>query len=388
MKLYSFHILSAVCTLTFAFPTIASGPMMGEPGYANLGVAGAGDGVYHQSAMSMWTNPAAMSLQDGHQTSLGLMAYHLTVDYIGDENADANSALPIATFAHSYPINDDFKIGLVFNTLGGATLDYGNEWQGRFQLTEVMLLSYQINPSISYQLNDRWGIAAGLQFDFAFLEQETALLKLDRDIDTTFGFNVGTIYALSDEITLGLSYRSQIEHDFSGDAFMQTAQGEYKVTLMSAPALVDFSAAYHITETTSLLSSIQWHQWSEMKETPLMLNFSGIQQAAPVERNWEDVYRLSLGIDHQINSAWSIKMGYAFETSPLDNPQYQAPDMPTTGKQHRIAVGASKRLSQAEFSFYYQYTNAEEIDINQPNSLLQDGSLSVSAHYIGMLYDF
>lgn len=369
-------------------PLLASGPMMGEPGYANLGAAGAGDGVYNQSAMSMWTNPAAMAFEGGNQTSLGLMAYHLTVDFTGAENADAKSALPVATMAHSHSINEQLKWGIVLNTLGGATLDYGTDWQGRFQLTDVMLLSYQINPSISYQLNDKWAIAAGVQFDIAYLKQQTVLLALDQDIDTSFGYNLGAVYRLSDTLNLGLSYRSGIEHDFGGSAAMLNQQGGYDVTLLSAPALVDFSAAYQITQETALLASVQWHQWSELQETPLTLNFGGVEMPSSIERHWDDVYRLSFGVDHQLNGRWAIKLGYAFETSPLEHPQFQAPDMPTTGEQQRYSIGFEKQLTNAVMSFYYQYTNADKAAVSQAHSLLQGGSFSADAHYIGMLYNF
>ena len=96
----------AILCALFSSTACASGTLLGEATYANLGTAYAGT----QSAMSLWSNPAVMNFIDGSMTTVSGTMFNLDVAYQGiGESATSNTTLPIIGFAHTADINDKWK---------------------------------------------------------------------------------------------------------------------------------------------------------------------------------------------------------------------------------------------------------------------------------------
>lgn len=372
--------------------TYASGFFLQEASYANLGAAGAGDGVYTQSAASAWTNPAVMSHMDEPITTLSGTLLNLNMDYYdenGSLNTSSNSTLPVASFYHVTELYSGLKAGLLFSSPGGATLDYGSDWNGAAQLADVSLLTYQFNPTLSFDINEQLSFGVGMQANYAYLEGNTSSLSLEGATDWAVGFNVGTVYQVNEDLRIGASYRSDLEHDFASDVSSENRQGEYKTVLPFA-AITDVSAAYDVSDKLTLLGSVQHHDWSKMNSTDIDIHMAERSGTYQIERDWDDVWRLSLGADYQLSNHWRVKLGYAYESSPLDNAANQSPDLPV-GEQHRYSIGFSKQFESSQFDIYYQYSDFGDMDIAQQRTLDQTelhGSFTGSVHFIGAAYSF
>jgi long-chain fatty acid transport protein len=106
--------------------TFASGIFLQEATYANLGAVGAGDGVYTESATSIWTNPAVMSHIDDELTTITGTLLNLEINYYDDgdgPNGRSSSTLPVAGVFHIIDLGNELKAGIALGSLGGATLD-------------------------------------------------------------------------------------------------------------------------------------------------------------------------------------------------------------------------------------------------------------------------
>ncbi|MGY3570176.1 OmpP1/FadL family transporter [Vibrio paucivorans] len=383
--------LSVLAACNSAF---ASGVFLQEATYANMGTAGAGDAVYTGSAASIWSNPAIMSHMDKEHTTISGLLLNLDVKYEGEgTEGHSNTTMPIASFYHVMELNEKLKLGLAFSTLGGATLDYGDGWQGENQLTDVALLTYQFNPSLSYAISDKLSIAAGLQVDYALFQQSSALAELDTADDFAYGYNLGVVFQATDKARIGLSYRSKIEHEFDGDSTVSavilkqtvTRTGTYSTEFI-LPATADLSLAYQMTDRLDLMTSVQWHQWSDMQSTDVDL--TSPEGTLSINREWQDVWRASIGGEYQLTSSWSLKAGYAYETSPIDDPANQSPDLPV-GEQHRYSVGVSKAWTDSKLDIYYEFADFGEMDIEQTGKANPlDGVLIGHVHFVGMAYTF
>ncbi len=371
----------------------ASGLFLQEASYANLGTAGAGDGVYTESAASIWTNPAIMSHMENETTTISGTLLNLDIDYYdeaGTHETNSNSTLPLASFFHVIDFENDLKMGLAFSSVGGATLDYGDQWSGAPQLTDVALLTYQFNPSLSYKIDDKWSVGGGAQINYAFLQGNTQGLELDTATDWAFGYNLGVVYQATEKLRLGLSYRSELISEFESDLYAGDTKGSYSTELPAA-AISDFSASYQLTDKLALLTSIQQHHWSSMEKTVINLSTDSGTIPYPIERDWEDVWRLSGGVEYQLNSGWSLKAGYAYETSPLDDASKQSADLPV-GEQHRYSIGVGKQFEDSRLDVYYQYSDFGEMDIEQDRFRLDElnlgGHFTGTVHFIGASYTY
>ncbi|MFM2607394.1 outer membrane protein transport protein [Vibrio chagasii] len=372
---------TAIFTSLNAF---ASGLFLQEAVVANAGTTGAGDGVYTRSAAAMWTNPATMSHMGESKTTINTMAFDLEMKYQdsldSSDNGKAHSIMPSFGAFHAHQVTDKLHLGIALGAVGGSSLDYGSEWAGSPLLEDITLTAMQVNPSLSYKLNDQWSVGAGLQLSWAALQQTTSALTIKQDTDWAYGYNLGVMYTPTDKLKLGASYRSKLEHEFNNDVNGPTDFGLLSSlsTDIALPEIVDVSASYALNSQLDLLASVQLHRWSEWDTT--VLDFGTQLGGIPIERDWDDVWKFAVGADYQLNSDWRLKAGFSYETSPQDDPTMQYVDLPV-GEQYRYSVGASTYWDDILIDVFYEYADLGSVDMDR---FMVDGSFDGRIHFVGV----
>ncbi|CAH6989070.1 Long-chain fatty acid transport protein [Vibrio chagasii] len=375
---------TAIFTSLNAF---ASGLFLQEAVVANAGATGAGDGVYTRSAAAMWTNPATMSHMGESKTTINTMAFDLEMKYQdndGNPDGKAHSVMPSFGAFHAHQVTDKLHLGIALGAVGGSSLDYGSEWAGSPLLEDITLTAMQVNPSLSYKLNDQWSVGAGLQLSWAALQQTTSALTIKQDTDWAYGYNLGVMYTPTDKLKLGASYRSKLEHEFNNDVNGPTEFGLLSSlsTDIALPEIVDVSASYALNSQLDLLASVQLHRWSEWDTT--VLDFGTQLGGIPIERDWADVWKFAVGADYQLNSDWRLKAGFSYETSPQDDPTMQYVDLPV-GEQYRYSVGASTYWDDILIDVFYEYADLGSVDMDR---FMVDGSFDGRIHFVGVSATF
>lgn len=376
---------TAIFTSLNAF---ASGLFLQEAVVANAGTTGAGDGVYTRSAAAMWTNPATMSHMGESKTTINTMAFDLEMQYQdnldSNDNGKAHSVMPSFGAFHAHQVTDKLHLGIALGAVGGSSLDYGSEWAGSPLLEDITLTAMQVNPSLSYQLNDQWSVGAGIQLSWAALQQTTSALTIKQDTDWAYGYNLGVMYTPTDKLKLGASYRSKLEHEFNNDVNGPTDIGVLNslATDIALPEIVDVSASYALNSQLDLLASVQLHRWSEWDTT--VLDFGSQIGGIPIERDWDDVWKFAVGADYQLNSDWRLKAGFSYETSPQDDPTLQYVDLPV-GEQYRYSVGASTYWDDILIDVFYEYADLGSVDMDR---FMVDGSFDGRIHFVGVSATF
>ncbi|WP_050648178.1 OmpP1/FadL family transporter [Vibrio coralliirubri] len=380
---------TAIFTSLNAF---ASGLFLQEAVVANAGTTGAGDGVYTRSAAAMWTNPATMSHMGESKTTINTMAFDLEMQYqdSGDkQDGKAYTVMPSFGAFHAHQVTDKLHLGIALGAVGGSSLDYGSEWAGAALLEDITLTAMQVNPSLSYKLNDQWSVGAGVQFSWAAFQQTTSMLTAKQDTDWAYGYNLGVMYTPTDKLKLGASYRSKLEHEFNNDVNGVINQGVLNSlsTDIALPEIIDVSASYALNSQLDLLASVQFHRWSAWDETVLDFGASvggdpvgGI----PIKRDWDDVWKFAVGADYQLNSDWRLKAGFSYETSPQDDPSMQWVDLPV-GEQYRYSVGASTYWDDILIDVFYEYADLGSVDMDR---FMVDGSFDGRIHFVGVSATF
>ncbi|MCG9639890.1 outer membrane protein transport protein [Vibrio sp. Isolate34] len=381
---------TAIFTSLNAF---ASGLFLQEAVVANAGTTGAGDGVYTRSAAAMWTNPATMSHMGESKTTINTMAFDLEMKYQdnGDkQDGKGHSVLPSFGAFHAHQVTDKLHLGIALGVVGGSSLDYGSEWAGRLLLEEITLTAMQVNPALSYQINDQWSVGAGVQLSWAAFEQSTSRFTAKQDTDWAYGYNFGVMYTPTDKLKLGASYRSKLEHEFnnelSGSVFNSLS------TDLALPEIVDLSASYALNSQLDLLASVQFHRWSEWDATVLDFGIPADSlNGVSIPRNWDDVWKFAVGADYQLNSDWRLKAGFSYETSPQDDPSMQWVDLPV-GEQYRYSVGASTYWDDILIDVFYEYADLGTVEMDRYGRFgqvnLLNGSFDGRIHFIGVSATF
>ncbi|CAH6992697.1 Long-chain fatty acid transport protein [Vibrio chagasii] len=381
---------TAIFTSLNAF---ASGLFLQEAVVANAGTTGAGDGVYTRSAAAMWTNPATMSHMGESKTTINTMAFDLEMQYQDNGNKQdgkAHSVMPSFGAFHAHQVTDKLHLGIALGAVGGSSLDYGSNWAGAAFLEDITLTAMQVNPSLSYKLNDQWSVGAGVQFSWAAFQQTTSMLTAKQDTDWAYGYNLGVMYTPTDKLKLGASYRSKLEHEFNNEVKGLGDVANSLSTDIALPEIIDFSASYALNSQLDLLASIQFHRWSEWDETVLDFGATSIG-GVPIKRDWDDVWKFAVGADYQLNSDWRLKAGFSYETSPQDDPAMQWVDLPV-GEQYRYSVGASTYWDDILIDVFYEYADLGSVDMNRnlagSSVNLLNGSFDGRIHFVGVSATF
>ncbi|MFA0543540.1 OmpP1/FadL family transporter [Vibrio sp. 10N.222.52.B7] len=385
---------TAIFTSLNAF---ASGLFLQEAVVANAGTTGAGDGVYTRSAAAMWTNPATMSHMGESKTTINTMAFDLEMQYQdnGDkQDGKAHTVMPSFGVFHAHQVTDKLHLGIALGAVGGSSLDYGSDWAGAALLEDITLTAMQVNPSLSYKLNDQWSVGAGVQFSWAAFQQTTSMLTAKQDTDWAYGYNLGVMYTPTDKLKLGASYRSKLEHEFNNDVNGVINQGVLNSlsTDIALPEIIDVSASYALNSQLDLLASIQFHRWSEWDTTVLDFGIAGSPiNGVPIERDWDDVWKFAVGADYQLNSDWRLKAGFSYETSPQDDPSMQWVDLPV-GEQYRYSVGASTYWDDILIDVFYEYADLGSVEMDRYGRFgqvnLLNGSFDGRIHFVGVSATF
>ncbi len=386
---------TALALLIFSNLANASGTLMQEATYANAGTAGAGDGVYTETATAAYTNPATMSHMGESKTTVNTMILDLHMDYKPTDNNGSGSAhtiMPSVGIFHVTQLNEDVHLGLMFGSIGGTAVDYGNDWEGAIGLDEALVTAVQFNPALSFKVTEKVSVGIGAQLNYGILEVKTSGFETDMDGDFAWGFNAGAMYK-EDNWSVGLSYRSKLEHEFDVDATTYDMTGPLGGTIegqtgqvgtdLIFPTIVDLSGSYNINPQLALLSSVQFHKWSDYSETPIYNDAVNSRPLIPqgVTRDWDDVWKFALGTDYQLNANWTLKAGFSYETSPQDDPTKQWVDLPV-GEQYRYSVGASTHWDDVRIDMFYEFADLGSVDIERSVARI-NGSFDGHIHFIG-----
>ena len=323
------------------------------PGSANFGTAGAGHAAIGLGAGSAWANPATMTLVEGHQIALGVIAAKTDIQFeADDQNAisggNAGSDLLIPSFAYSGSISDKLRFGFSFVVPYGNSLDYDEEWAGSNVATEVSLETLQAMPSLAYRINEQFSVGFGITTNHTSAEQELKMkvgpikkdvaLKAD-NID--YGWTLGGLYELNAAHRFGFVYRSQVDSDLSGTG--SVGSNDYDTNLnWENPASIVISGYHQVSEDVAFLWDIGRTFYSEFEETAVVLD--GFPTEVELERNWSDVNRYAVGAHYQLNHDVILPAGYAFEESTVETIDRSA-DLPLDDIQ-RFTIGAIYSVSQ------------------------------------------
>ncbi len=231
-----------------------------EQSASGLGNAFAAGAASAEDASAMWSNAAALSEFKRPQVVVGLHLITPSIKFqnagsqpaafqpLGGTGGDAGSTVAVPNLYLAVPINDSWAFGLGINSPFGLIDEYDSDWLGRFQGVKSDVKTINVNPAISWKINDQFAVGFGVSWqkiDATFTSKVnysgaiaqaagTAAAQglipaslvpsivaatpglessstVDGD-DSAWGWNVGAMWHLSPATRLGFSYRSQIKY--------------------------------------------------------------------------------------------------------------------------------------------------------------------------------
>ncbi|MUI55830.1 OmpP1/FadL family transporter [Aliivibrio fischeri] len=374
--------------LLFVFQANAAGTLVQEMSNMTVSTAGAGSAVLAENASVAYSNPAGMSYIEGDALSVNAAMMNLGIYYndASDSSKDSDNAggiQPYGSLYYVHQLNDGIHLGMSISAQGGSALDYGTYYAGARYLNDLRLSVIQLNPSVSYQINQQLSIGVGLQIDYASFEETLLYGQGSLETDSwTLGYNLGLMYQLDEYNRFGISYRSRMNHDligsFTSEAMtvsipipgpvpgsvaknIPTMSGQAGLNVLN-PRQIEVSGLHQLTNPLSLVWSLGFEQWSDNDST--MISINNGNRISQIERNFDDVWSAALGARYQLTPRLRLESGIGYATSPLDSSEYQAADLPVDS-QYRYSMGATYQWSKdISLTTYYSYVDYGDPEIN------------------------
>ncbi|OUJ71643.1 OmpP1/FadL family transporter [Hymenobacter crusticola] len=365
-------LLLAGSTLLVSTAASAGGFQVTLAGQKNNGMGGVGVGLSLDQA-AMFYNPGALAMVRERGVQVGINATMarsaFRAEYGGSQRELRNSTVtPFNLYAGLGPSEGKFRAGIAVYTPFGSKLQYADGWEGRYSLTDITLESVFVQPTVSYAITDKLSIGAGLvilaygsvnlQRDVPVQDQQgnTGHVELDGTADHKIGYNAGIYYKPSDKLSIGASYRSQI------DAHVKSSNGDVSFSNIPASLSSRFTAKHFdvtlplpataslgigVTPTEKLTIGLDANYvfWSKYKS--LNFTFDGPVGGATTSnsrREYKDAVTLRLGGQYQLTSGLTVRAGGSFDFSPVKD-GFVTPETPDADRLG-LNLGASYKFGE------------------------------------------
>lgn len=395
-----------------------------EQNASGLGNAYSGAAAAAEDASTIYYNPAGMSLlpggmqistglalinvsekfSDSGSTQTGTPAVPATQAPLGGTGGNAGGLSAVPNIYFAMDLAKDWKIGLGVSVPFGLKTEYDPSWMGRFQAIKSEIAALNVNPSVSYKISEDVSLGFGLNYqqldaeltnavNFAAAtfgatgsaaaagavaaagQEGTASVK---GSDSAWGYNVGAMFKLAPDTRMGVSYRSSIKYHVTGTVSFSGvptatltgispalaaafANGDVNLDI-ELPGSASVALQHKLDPKWTLLGDVTWTGWSKIKELVVKRDTGGTLNTTP--ENFKDTWRIGIGATYRYDDAWSIKMGVAYDQSPVNDTDRTA-RLPDTDRTW-LSVGGQYRLSKdGTLDFGYAHLFVKDASINQ-----------------------
>ena len=393
------QLLLTISALLFATAVCAEGYQVNTLSAKQLGMGHVGTGMKLNSE-SIYFNPAGTAFQTSRFSfSVGITGiksnatYLSNNDYRGNPQIQAHSDNKISTplYAYfNYKATKNLAVGLGFYTPYGSSMNWGDNWVGAHLIQSIDLQAYTLQPTISYKFWDKLSVGVGMTITWGTFDLSRSMFpvgeatnntiaglltaagqgqyaelftqagdrslvsaRIKGDAKTAIGVNVGILWDITPEWTLGFSYRSKVKMKVaSGTANLLYASPEIGQVLQATGMIPDLSSAcvetelplpanlawgvgFRPTPKWEMAFDIQYVLWSAYKS--LHVDITDPATGASVYdlptsiKNYKNTVATRIGVQYHACKFVTARLGMYVDESPVRS-DFLNPETPSMTK--------------------------------------------------------
>ncbi|PID46746.1 MAG: hypothetical protein CSB47_02525 [Proteobacteria bacterium] len=183
MKNYRYSVLAVSASLACASGTAMAAGFGVTVQSASGGGSSATGHAMAEDASAMWYNPALLSSVEGKQVNGGVAIIDAElkvtntgsttpdisgrfIPIVGDNQGEPGGFSATPSIYYKQDISTNKAFGLGINIPFGVSTKYDADSFARYEATESRLKTVNVNPAMSWQINDKWALGAGLNVQY------------------------------------------------------------------------------------------------------------------------------------------------------------------------------------------------------------------------------
>lgn len=419
MRAKSALVVGLLGVLAMASPALGAGFAIIEQSVSGLGNAFAGGAASAEDATTVFFNPAGLTRLKGQQIVAGLHYISPRTEFkdegsglspalgggplSGNEGGQGGEDAFVPNFYYSASLDNGWSVGLGINAPFGLATQYDDGWQGRYHALRSDVMTFNINPSSAYKVNNHLSLGAGVSAQYVDAELSNAVdfgsiafamtggamsapqaadgkVVLEAD-DWSYGYNLGVLYEFSENSRAGLAYRSRIDYTAEGKADFSVptsitalpmgvgaglaavfADTDAKADLC-LPDSASASFYHRFNPRWAVMADVTWTNWSTFKE--LRVEFDNpLKSDSVTNYNWEDSWRYSIGATYNPNEKLALRAGLAYDETPIPSAEFRTPRVPGEDRLW-TAVGLG-----------YSFSDRATLDVGYAHLFVSDSKIN------------
>jgi len=388
---------------------VSQGFQVNLQGQKQQGMGSAGTGLITDGA-GLFYNPGTVVFLDESSINAACTPTFANTSFLEFETQNIYQTVsPVATPFSFYGLfqlkkHAKLKLGLAAYTPFGSTVEWEDNWIGRFAVTRLQLRAIFIQPTLSYRFADNIGFGIGLVIS-------TGSVNLQKDIPiqfddgsfakaelagqaTSYGVNTGIYYEPNPKLSIGLNYRSKITMNVSDGMATFTvpssldtsfADGFFSSSL-PLPQVLTLGIGSKVNSKLSLALDLNHVSWNSYDT----LAFDYAQNSASLEdtkspRSYENIIAIRTGASYKATKNLDLRLGFGFSLSPVQD-GYVTPETPD-GNRYNYTAGLSYKFGNhfsIDASFLYVQIKRE--DKNLETNLEGTYLTKVISPGLGLIY--
>ena len=353
------HLL-AVSLLLTTLTSFGAGYQINLEGLRQVAMGGTGV-AWPWDAATIFYNPGGLARLKSIQAYVSVSAIMPATAFgnqmeSGNTPANATTARQTFTPFNVYiggPVQENSRIslGLGIYTPAGSGLQWDNNWLGRYLVQSVQLKCVFFQPTLAYKINDFLSVGAGFVygtgvFDFtqalpvhgangAFDGSQASL----HGNAVGAGFNAGVNIRVSEQLQLGVSYRSQVNMGISSGSAKFTVPSSLRDSFpnthfdsqLPVPQVITAGIGYR-TGNWTFQADFNYTIWNSFDS----LRFNFDQHTSSLKnmhapRHYHSIFTPRVGAHFKVSKVVALMAGGAYDPSPVPN-GYVSPDLPDANR--------------------------------------------------------
>jgi long-chain fatty acid transport protein len=380
----------------------AGGFQINEHGAKAMAMGGAFTAIANDASAIYW-NGAGMTQLSGTNFLLGTALIAPSTSFRGVSPSVDISYMKSATFFPSHlfvthSITNSLSAGIGITTPFGLGTEWNENWVGKYLAIETELKTFWVPVTVAYKVLDNLSVSGSFVYSFADVLitrknsqapfEGDAFVELEGDDASSFGYTFGLMYKPIEQLSIGASFRSELNYTFEGTATTTGAQqlmeenqlpnGDVTAEL-TTPMNIVGGIAVDVIPQLKLSADFQWVGWSSYDQ--LAVDFADPEYedlASP--REYEDTYVIRFGAQYRMSEQLALLGGIYFDKMPV-KPERVNPTLPDSDRLG-FSIGADAKIMEGfGLSASYLFIRVSELTVDNSKEIYTMGNTPFNGTY-------